>query len=133
MADNQQSDLPPNRRRGAASIETTAVAPPPGDGYSYDKATLKEIATRYEKLADKFRLDKDRAGVIARTQPPGLDFSSTDNAAVFRSSGEVLWGSLEQCERYCRDQAAKHRAALQKYSDADEAHSTEMHRAGGSL
>ncbi|WP_336157687.1 hypothetical protein [Amycolatopsis sp. VC5-11] len=133
MTDNRQSNLPPDRTRAAASTRTTAAAPLPGDGYSYDRATLKEIADLYENLADKFALDKDHAGVVARTQPPGLDFSSTDNAVVFRSSGEVLRGSLEQCERYCRDQAAKHRAALKKYADAEDAHSTEMHRTGGSL
>ncbi|UKD52059.1 hypothetical protein L3Q65_29570 [Amycolatopsis sp. FU40] len=133
MADNQQSSLPPIQRFGGASIETMAVAPLLGDGYSYDRATLEEIAKLYESLADKYYLDRDHAGIIARTQPPGLEFSSTDNATIFRNSGEVLKGSLEQCERYCRDQAAKHRAALKKYADAEHAHSAEIRRAGGHL
>ncbi|MGV9298848.1 hypothetical protein [Amycolatopsis sp. NPDC003676] len=133
MADNHQSNLPPAGRYGGPSIETMAVAPLLGDGYSYDRATLEELSKLYESLADKYRNDQDRAVIIARTQPPGLDFSSTDNAAIFRSSGEVLRGSLEQCQRYCRDQAAKFRAALKKYTDAEEKHSAEIHQAGGSL
>ncbi|MGW7534176.1 hypothetical protein [Amycolatopsis sp. NPDC054798] len=133
MADNQQSSLPPARRYGGASIETLAIAPLLGDGYSYDGATLKEIARLYESLADKYHIDQNHAIIIARTQPPGLDFSSADNAAVFQSSGEVLRRSLEQCERYCRDQAAKYRAALKKYTDTESTHSAEIGKARGSL
>ncbi|GAB3368997.1 hypothetical protein [Amycolatopsis echigonensis] len=133
MADNQQSSLPPVRRYGGASIETIAIAPLLGDGYSYDKATLKEIAETYESLADNFRLDQVRARIIAQTGSPGLDFSSVGNATAFQGSGRALLKSLEQCEQYCRDQAAQYRTALTKYSAAEDTHSADLHRAGGSL
>ncbi|WP_406638250.1 hypothetical protein [Amycolatopsis sp. WGS_07] len=133
MTDNQQPHLPPARRYGGASFETLAVAPLLGDGYSYDKGTLQELARLYDDLADKYRLDQTYAAIFKKTKPPGQDFSSAGNAALFRDSGEALDGSLRQCERYCREQAAKYRAALTKYAAAEDAHSTEIGKTGGGL
>ncbi|MFD2465992.1 PE domain-containing protein [Amycolatopsis silviterrae] len=133
MTDNQQPHLPPARRYGGASFETLAVAPLLGDGYSYDKATLEEIARSYEDLGDSYSLDQTRARLIAQTQPPGLDFSSVGNAELFRNSGRSLLDSLNQCEQFCRHQATKYREALKKYSAAEDAHSSEIHNSGGSL
>ncbi|WP_134667065.1 MULTISPECIES: hypothetical protein [Amycolatopsis] len=133
MTDNQQAALPSVRRYGGASIETLAVAPLLGDGYSYDKATLHEIATEFENLADAYKMDQLSIDIISRTQPPGLDRSSDENATTFGRSGIALLNSLRQCEKYCRDQAAKYRAALDRYGVTEDAHSTDLHRTGGSL
>ncbi len=133
MADSQQSNLPPVRRYGGESFETIAVAPLLGDGYAYDEKTLRELEEIYTNLAEKYRLDQLYARVVEQTQPPARDFSSTGNADVFHRSGIALQGSLRQCEQYCRDQAAKYHRALGAYTAAEDAHSAELGKTGGSL
>ncbi|MET9261590.1 hypothetical protein [Amycolatopsis sp. NPDC004079] len=133
MADSQQSNLPPVRRYGGESIETMAIAPLLGDGYAYDQGTLEELARLYDHLGENYRLDRTRAQLMAQTQAPGLDFSSVDNAALFRSSGRALLDSLIQCEQFCRSQAAKYRDTLRRYTSAEDSHSSEIHNTGGSL
>ncbi|WP_409185134.1 hypothetical protein F9C11_13095 [Amycolatopsis sp. VS8301801F10] len=133
VADNQRSSVPPVQKYGGASFETMAVAPLLGDGYSYDRATLEELAKLYESLADKYRLDRAHAEVIARTKPPGLDSASGENAAIFRDSGNFLLGSLVQCESYCREQVEKYRKALRKYTSAEEENSADLGKTGGNL
>ncbi|MYW93355.1 PE domain-containing protein [Amycolatopsis rubida] len=129
MTDNQQPHLPPARRQGETSFET----PSPGDGYSYDKGALQELATWYEGLGKKYRIDQQHALIITRTPQFASDFSSAGNATAFQRSGESLQGSLRQCEQYCREQAAKYRAALEKYAAAEDAHSADIDKAGRSL
>ncbi|GAA1027458.1 MULTISPECIES: PE domain-containing protein [Amycolatopsis] len=133
MADSQQSRLPPARRYGGESIETMAIAPLLGDGYAYDEKTLRELEEIYKNLAEKYHFDQLYARVVEQTQPPAGDFSSTDNATVFQRSGLALQASLRQCEQYCRDQVAKYHKALGKYTAAEDAHSAELGKSGGSL
>lgn len=101
-----------------------------GGGYSFDKATLKEIADEFDALAVEFDGDVYHAQVIARTRQPGLDFASGDNAGVFRRSGEALVKSLQARAEYCRNQAAKFRKALGDYTVADDNHATDIKNTG---
>jgi len=102
-----------------------------GGGYEFDKAALKEIADEFDALASLYESSIQDAQVIARTEPPGLDFASGGNAQVFRSSGEALVKSLQARSEYCRNQAEKFRAALGKYAAADDNHAADVKNAGG--
>ncbi|MET9265506.1 hypothetical protein [Amycolatopsis sp. NPDC004079] len=102
-------------------------------GYSFDRSTLDHIASEFEGLAREFDLDVDTARVITRTQPPGLDFASGDNAKVFQGSGEALVKSLQDRAEYCRKQAGKFRKALGGYTAAEDTHATDVKNIGGSL
>ena len=104
-----------------------------GGGYSFDKETLAHIAKEFDALAVLYDKNVQYAQIIERTDPPGLDLASGDNAKVFRNSGEALATSLRARARYCRDQAEKFRVALGKYAVADDTHATEVKNAGGSL
>ncbi|MYW94771.1 hypothetical protein G3I59_30300 [Amycolatopsis rubida] len=104
-----------------------------GPRYSYDKKTLTDISKEFEDLANEFREDQQYAQNIARAKAPGLDYASENNAETIRDSGKALLVSLVQQEQYCRDQAKKYRAALGEYTVAEDTHSTEVRKAGGSL
>lgn len=104
-----------------------------GRRYSYDKQTLTEISNDFEDLANEFREDQHYAQNIARTQAPGLDYASENNAETIRNSGKALLASLIQQEQYCRDQAKKYRDALGKYAVAEDTHATQVKTAGGRL
>ncbi|WP_370940074.1 hypothetical protein [Amycolatopsis sp. cg13] len=108
----------------------TAVA---SGRYSFDAAGMEQVASQFEELALEFTKAADNARVIAVTQSPALDFASGNNAETFRNSGGALVASLRGRVKYCEEQAAKFRAATGKYKTAEDAHSHEVKKAGGTL
>ena len=102
-------------------------------GYSLDPDGLNHMAKEFDALAAVFRLGIEDARVIARTDPPGLDYASGNNAETFRNSGGELVKSLEDRVQYCKVQAAKFRKAAGAYAEAEDTHSTEMNKLGGHL
>ncbi|WP_158605646.1 PE domain-containing protein [Amycolatopsis panacis] len=124
---------PGNRYGGQSFGSVISGAFGQAPGYSCDRGLLERVANEFESLAGEFEHDVNNAAVIARTQPPGRDFVSGGNAEAFRRSGDALVESLQQRAQYCRDQAAKFRAALRSYSVAEYAHAAEIEQTGGSL
>ncbi|MCR6488182.1 hypothetical protein M8542_35675 [Amycolatopsis sp. OK19-0408] len=97
-----------------------------GAGFEYDEATLHSLAREWRDLANEFRNDIKNAEAIARTQGPGLDYASEQNAKLVRSSGQTLADTLQQRADYCDSMADKFAAALGKYATAEDTHATEI-------
>ncbi|MFF0148934.1 hypothetical protein ATK36_2183 [Amycolatopsis sulphurea] len=131
MTDGRQGPEPGSY--GGPSFSAMVVAPITGEGYSLDPAGLEHVAKEFEALAEEIELGVWQAQTIAQTASPGLDYASGNNAEVFRNSGDALIASLQDRVRYCHDQAAKFRAAMGAYKVAEDAHSTDVKKVGGSL
>ncbi|MFI5583966.1 hypothetical protein ACIA5G_02945 [Amycolatopsis sp. NPDC051758] len=102
-------------------------------GFQYDEATLHELVREWNDLADEFRRDQEQAAALARAKGPGLEYASGDNAEKIQQSGSALLGTLAAREEYCRTMAGKFNAALGKYAQAEDGHTTEIKQTGGSL
>ncbi|MEV5714434.1 hypothetical protein AB0L41_11085 [Amycolatopsis mediterranei] len=120
----------PNGVRGAGSYGGGDGA---GAGFEYDEETLRELMHEWNDLANEFADDANAARVIATAEGPGLEYASGGNAELVRASGAALISTLQSRETYCRAMAARFQTALSKYATTEEAHSTEIHQAGGSL
>lgn len=131
MTDGRQGPEPGSY--GGPSFSAMVVAPITGEGYSLDPAGLEHVAKEFEALADEIGEGVLQAQTIARTVSPALDYASNNNAEVFRDSGDALVRSLQDRVKYCRDQAAKFRAAMGKYKVVEDTHSTDVKKVGGSL
>jgi hypothetical protein len=104
-----------------------------GAGFEYDEETLHELVREWNDLANEFEDDLQRARLIATAEGPGLEYASCGNAELVRQSGSVLTTTLHERASYCRAMAEKFRTALGKYASAEDAQSTEIKKAGGSL
>ncbi|WP_020663321.1 hypothetical protein [Amycolatopsis benzoatilytica] len=133
MTDGQPNHIQDGRSYGGTPVENFLNPLAAAPRYVYDKQTLKEIADEFEALADLFLEDQVYAKIIARTQAPGHDYASKNNAETIRNSGTALLTSLTQQEKYCREQAKKYRKALGTYNAAEDTHSQDVKNAGGSL
>lgn len=87
----------------------------------------------WSDLANEFQDDLSRARLIATAEGPGLEYASGGNAELIRQSGSALTTTLYERAAFCRSMAAKFEAAMGKYATAEDRHSTEIKRAGGSL
>jgi hypothetical protein len=104
-----------------------------GSGFQYDEATLRELMHEWNDLANEFASDLNAARLIAITEGPGVEYASGGNAELIRQSGSALTDTLYERASYCRAMAAKFEAALGKYANAENAHSTQIEQTGGSL
>ncbi|WP_245805295.1 hypothetical protein [Amycolatopsis australiensis] len=104
-----------------------------GAGFQYDEATLRELMHEWNDLANEFKLDQQHAIVLARTKGPGIEYASSGNAEKINQSGNALLETLIEREEYCRKMAAKFKAALGRYAQAEDDHTTEIRHTGGSL
>ncbi|RSM50095.1 hypothetical protein DMA12_02225 [Amycolatopsis balhimycina DSM 5908] len=141
MPDGRPPVYDPNTRRApltpitpqAGIYGAPAGAGASGPGFKYDRATLEQLKTDWNDMANEFQVDQARARTIATAQGPGVEYASEGNADHVRRSGEALLDTLIGREKYCRTMAAKFEAALGKYARAEDTHSTEITRTGGSL
>jgi hypothetical protein len=141
MPDGQPPVYDPNTRRAPAHLITphagtygsTAGIGASGPGFKYDRATLEQLKTDWNDMANEFAEDRLRADVIGRTEGPGLEYASGGNAELVRSSGKALLATLTEREQYCRTMANKFRTALGNYASAEDTHSTKIKQTGGSL
>ncbi|MBN9744801.1 hypothetical protein DMP23_27600 [Amycolatopsis sp. A1MSW2902] len=101
--------------------------------YSLDAAGLDRVADEFEKLANEFTTAVGNARVIAQMLAPALDYASGNNAETFRNSGGVLITSLQDRAQYCRQQAAKFRAATGKYQTVEAEQAHDVKKVGGTL
>ena len=129
----RRAPLRPVTRPAGSYGGSASAAGAGGAGFEYDEATLHELVREWNDLANEFQDDLSRARVIATTEGPGLEYASGGNAELIRQSGSALTTTLYERAAYCRAMAAKFRVALGKYATAEETHSTEIKRAGGSL
>jgi hypothetical protein len=97
-----------------------------GAGFQYDEATLHDLVKEWRDLAREFRADVAQAETLGRAQGPGLEYASVGNAELVRASGKALTETLLQRARYCEAMADKFVAALGKYANAEESHTTEI-------
>jgi hypothetical protein len=97
-----------------------------GAGFQYDEATLHELVKEWRELAREFRADIAQAEKLGRARGPGLEYASGGNAELVRASGNVLTETLQQRANHCDAMADKFVAALGKYAEAEETHSTEI-------
>ena len=104
-----------------------------GAGFAYDEETLRELMHEWNDLANEFKHDQEQAVTLTRVKGPGLEYASGGNAEMIHQSGEALLSTLAAREEYCRDMAAKFKAALGRYARAEDEHATEITQAGGSL
>ncbi|WP_147397341.1 PE domain-containing protein [Amycolatopsis panacis] len=131
MTDGRQGPEPGSY--GGPSFSAMVVAPITGEGYSLDPAGLEHVAKEFEALAEEIQAGIRDARTIAQTESPAFDYASGNNAEVFRNSGDELVSSLQDRMKYCRDQAAKFKAARGRYATAEDTHSTEAKKVGGTL
>ncbi|GAB3137599.1 hypothetical protein GCM10027258_13340 [Amycolatopsis stemonae] len=141
MSEGQPPAYDPNTRRAplrplvpeAGSYGGEAGAGAGGAGFQYDEATLHELVREWNDLANEFKIDQEHAIVLARTEGPGTEYASGNNAEKIQQSGNSLLDTLAQREEYCRNMAAKFKTALGRYASAEDDHTTEIKHAGGSL
>ncbi|MGC7093817.1 hypothetical protein ACPZ19_04040 [Amycolatopsis lurida] len=118
---------------GKLAQATGASADAPSGGYSFEPDQLIDIARDWDDLALAYERDMEQARVIARTEGPGAEYASGDNARLVRESGEALLSSLQDRVAYCRSQAEKFRAAAGQYAEADASAGDQIGNQGGSL
>ncbi|MFJ1762282.1 hypothetical protein ACIOD2_18310 [Amycolatopsis sp. NPDC088138] len=87
----------------------------------------------WNDLANDFRDDQQRAELLAQANGPGIEYASEGNADQVRGSGRALLETLDERERYCRAMAKKFETALGKYATAEDTHTSEIKRTGGTL
>jgi hypothetical protein len=104
-----------------------------GGGFEYDEETLRELMHEWNDLANEFKHDQEQAVTLTRVKGPGLEYASGGNAEKIHQSGEALLSTLAAREEYCRNMAAKFKAALGRYARAEDDHTTEITQTGGSL
>jgi hypothetical protein len=95
--------------------------------------TLRELMREWNDLANEFKHDQEQAVTLTRVKGPGLEYASGGNAEKILQSGEALLSTLAAREEYCRNMAARFKAALGKYARAEDEHITEITQTGGSL
>ncbi|MBP2180309.1 hypothetical protein [Amycolatopsis magusensis] len=110
-----------------------AAAGAPAGGYSFEPAELNNIAREWDDLAASYEFDRASADVLARTEGPGSEYASGDNAQLVRQSGTTLLQTLQDRIDYCRSQADKFRSAAGRYAEAEADAGTEVSNQGGSL
>lgn len=120
----------PNGVRRAGSYGVSGGG---GGGFRYDEATLHELVREWNELANEFKHDQEQAVTLTRVKGPGLEYASGGNAEKIHQSGDALLATLAAREEYCRNMAAKLKAALGKYAQAEDDNSTEITQTGGSL
>ncbi|HEY3468459.1 MAG TPA: hypothetical protein VGL47_25250 [Amycolatopsis sp.] len=87
----------------------------------------------WNDLANEFQDDLISATAMQRVEGPGLEYASAGNAEQIKASADALHETLLAREQYCRAMAEKFKTALGKYANAEDVHTTEMKRTGGSL
>ncbi|MGW3962164.1 hypothetical protein ACWED2_20240 [Amycolatopsis sp. NPDC005003] len=87
----------------------------------------------WNDLANEFKHDQEQAITLTRAKGPGLEYASGGNAEKIHQSGEALLSTLAAREEYCRNMAAKFKAALGMYARAEDDYTTQITQAGGSL
>jgi hypothetical protein len=87
----------------------------------------------WNDLADEFQDDLNRASLLQRAKGPGTEYASGGNAEQVRASGDALHETLMARAQYCRSMADRFKKSLGKYATAEDIHTTEMKRTGGSL
>ncbi|MEV6872744.1 hypothetical protein [Amycolatopsis sp. NPDC051128] len=141
MPDGQPPVYDPNTRRAPAHLITphagtygsAAGTGASGPGFKYDRATLEQLKTDWNDMANDFQDDLIYATALQRAQGPGLEYASGNNADMINTSGNALHDTLMARKEYCRSMAAKYEAALGKYAAAEDTHTTEIKQTGGSL
>ncbi|MFK0251336.1 hypothetical protein ACIQUM_42120 [Amycolatopsis azurea] len=91
-----------------------------GAGFKYDEATLHELVTEWNALANEYADDLDQARAIAVAQPPGKEYASGGNAETTQNSGAALEAALRHRIAYCKSMASKYVTALGKYATAED-------------
>ena len=118
---------------GKLAQATGASAAAPSGGYSFEPAELIDIARSWDELAAAYKTDMEDAEVLARTEGPGAEYASGDNAQLVRQSGETLLSALQARVDYCQVQAEKFRKAAGQYAEAEASAGDQIGDQGGSL
>jgi hypothetical protein len=95
--------------------------------------TLHQLVREWSDLASEFEDDLSYATLLQRTKGPGAEYASEGNAELVRASGDALHETLTARGQYCRSMAERFRSALGKYATAEDTHTAEVKRTGGSL
>ncbi|MEV7091863.1 hypothetical protein AB0M80_03395 [Amycolatopsis sp. NPDC051045] len=130
----RRAPLPgPNGMPVAGSYGRPSSGSSASGGFEYDEGTLHELVREWNDLANEFARDLSHATSLQRAEGPGIEYASGGNAEQIKASGDALYTTLKAREEYCRSMAKKFETALGKYATAEDTHSTDLNRTGGSL
>ncbi|PXY35155.1 hypothetical protein BAY59_06770 [Prauserella coralliicola] len=126
-------DPAPNQSGGTVPWASQAggSGPNTGPGFAFDAEQLGRMAETWENLAERFRNASRNARLLMEANGAGIEYASTGNAKMIRSSGKALLETLEERMKYCQTMADKFSAAGAAYGTAEEGATTEVRKHGG--